>query len=403
MLRPSSRGHDVPPSPPSPPTPTLSPAESVLGDVTECESLPQRVLEWSNSRERRLRDGTHVLRTEARAMGFVASLYEENDIARDGFDQSVHIISQQSEHKGKLVVIGVGKSGHIGQKLVATFQSLGIRAVFLHPTEALHGDLGLIDEEVDSLMFITFSGKTQELLILLPHLHRNLPTIILTSHTQRDTCEIIQRRPQSVLLPAPVPEAETVSFGVPAPTTSTTVALAVGDAIALAAAGEMRQNIASIFAKNHPGGAIGAATKVVEEARTIRDLCTPWETIPSVRGLSLEDSLGIDLLRAGFDSSDEWVRLDDFIAARTEIQQLSSAHLSRKIGEIPSILVAKHMMIPMSAETGLRKAGHMVRSMQSNPDGEEECDANSVVAVMEEGLVFGVVRVGKLLEHQSAF
>ena len=102
----------------------------------------------------------------------LTKLYSTDDIARDGFNSAVEAITQRQGEEGKngkVVVIGVGKSGHIAKKLVATFNSLAIQAVFMHPTEALHGDLGQIGRN-DTLLLITFSGKTPELLMLLPHL-----------------------------------------------------------------------------------------------------------------------------------------------------------------------------------------------------------------------------------------
>ncbi|KAG5917049.1 hypothetical protein E4U61_003066 [Claviceps capensis] len=273
--------------PPSPPTRCASPSDGALladgptssfileesssrhvADESQSVPTPPRHSESKSepdATESRLRQGMHVLNTEAAALANLSKLYEIDPIARDGFDQAVQTIARRGLSGGKVVIIGVGKSGHIGKKLVATMQSLDIRAVFLHPTEALHGDLGIIDPR-DTLLFITYSGKTQELMLLLPHLNAALPTILLTSHTRRDACELIKQRPNTILLPAPIPESEVISFGVSAPTSSTTVALALGDALAITAAKEMHLDIAATFAKNHPGGAIGEAAAAAEVA-----------------------------------------------------------------------------------------------------------------------------------------
>lgn len=88
----------------------------------------------------------HVIRTERDALTGLASLYESDDLAREGFANSVNAISASISSGGKLVVVGVGKSGKIALKVVATMNSFGIRSAFLHPTEALHGDLGMIGE-----------------------------------------------------------------------------------------------------------------------------------------------------------------------------------------------------------------------------------------------------------------
>ena len=88
----------------------------------------------------------HVIRTERHALTQLESLYESDVIAQEGLANSVNAITTSICSGGKLVIIGVGKSGKIGQKVVATMNSFGIRSAFLHPTEALHGDLGMIGE-----------------------------------------------------------------------------------------------------------------------------------------------------------------------------------------------------------------------------------------------------------------
>ena len=88
----------------------------------------------------------HVIRTERDALTGLESLYDTNNVAQEGLANSVNAISASICSGGKLVVVGVGKSGKIGQKVVATMNSFGIRSAFLHPTEALHGDLGMIGE-----------------------------------------------------------------------------------------------------------------------------------------------------------------------------------------------------------------------------------------------------------------
>ncbi|KAL6866016.1 hypothetical protein ACO1O0_002116 [Amphichorda felina] len=244
----------LPPSPPSASPPKIeSPRASLDGlGYDDGDSSP---------RQRRVADGLNVLMTEANALKRLALFYDEDPAAQAQFSKAVETIAWSQAAGSKLVVTGVGKSGHIGRKLVSTFQSLGVPAVFLHPTEALHGDLGLVGRG-DTLMFVSFSGKTPELLLLLPHLPASMRVVVLTSHTRRDACELLGARPGGVLLPAPIPEPETCSFGVAAPTTSTTVALALGDALAIATAKELhRDDVPSVFARHHPGGSIGASLK----------------------------------------------------------------------------------------------------------------------------------------------
>ncbi|TEA11829.1 putative phosphosugar isomerase [Colletotrichum sidae] len=214
----------------------------------------------SASYEDRLEGAIHVLRTEANALAALTQLYSSERVCRDGFHRAIDALTRHRDHRGKVVFIGVGKSGWIAKKLTATFSSLGLPAVFLHPTEALHGDLGVVGDH-DTLVMITFSGRTPELMLLLPHLNRNCPLILLTSPVRMDACDIARARPDLILLPAPIPVPERESFGVSAPTTSTTMAIAVGDALAYVASREMYPSVPSVFAKNHPGGAIGQAFK----------------------------------------------------------------------------------------------------------------------------------------------
>ena len=111
----------------------------------------------------------------------------------------------------------------------------------------------------DTILIITFSGRTPELLSLLPYLPSQTALIALTSQLSPSTCPLLESRPPplSILLPAPIPMSEVESFGVPAPTTSTTVALALSDALAMAVARRLHLDPAAIFRAYHPGGVIG--------------------------------------------------------------------------------------------------------------------------------------------------
>ncbi|KAI1942989.1 hypothetical protein LOZ57_005286 [Ophidiomyces ophidiicola] len=206
----------------------------------------------------------HVISTERAALANLERLYATDKFSRENMERAVEQIARTINGGGKLIVCGVGKSGKIGEKLVATMNSLGIHSCFLHPTEALHGDLGMIKQN-DTLLFITYSGKTSELLMLLPHIPPTLPLIVITSHMQLSSCALVSEPDirNIMVLPAPVHEREEVSFGLPAPTTSTTTALAVGDALALATARRLHivpgRGPAEVFKSFHPGGAIGAA------------------------------------------------------------------------------------------------------------------------------------------------
>jgi arabinose-5-phosphate isomerase len=147
--------------------------------------------------------------------------------------------------KGKLIITGVGKSGLVGAKMAATFASTGTSSFFLHPTEALHGDLGMIGKE-DTLLAISSSGESEELTKILPHIKRfNIPLIGLTGNQYSSLGSYAD-----VFLDISV-EKEACPLGV-APTTSTTLTMALGDALAVALM-QKRGFKEEDFASFHPG------------------------------------------------------------------------------------------------------------------------------------------------------
>ena len=117
-----------------------------------CETIPQLPLtppdggEYTDktANEEAIQTALHVLSTERDALTYLGRLYESDPVAQEGFSNAINLILRTLSRCGKLVVGGVGKSGKIGEKVVATMNSFGIRSTFLHPTEALHGDLGMI-------------------------------------------------------------------------------------------------------------------------------------------------------------------------------------------------------------------------------------------------------------------
>src|SRR5437667_48045 len=159
---------------------------------------------------------------------------------------------------GRVVVTGMGKSGHVAGKIAATLASTGTPAFFLHPAEAGHGDLGMITRQ-DAVLALSNSGETPELVLLLPHLKRlGVPLIVMTGKS-----ESTLGRAASVTLDVGVPE-EACPLNL-APTASTTATLAMGDALAVAvleARGFTRQD----FARSHPGGALGRKLLLPVEA-----------------------------------------------------------------------------------------------------------------------------------------
>ncbi len=172
------------------------------------------------------------------------------------FDKTVEIVLNC---KGKLIVTGVGKSGHIGAKIAATLSSTGTPSFFINPLDAFHGDLGVITDQ-DVVLAISNSGQTDELLRFLPFfIERNIPVIGMSGNPD----SLLARYATTHLNAAVVREACPLGL---APTSSTTAALALGDALACALI-EARNFKASDFAQFHPGGTLGK--RLLTKARDV--------------------------------------------------------------------------------------------------------------------------------------
>ena len=168
--------------------------------------------------------------------------------------------------RGRVVVSGIGKSGHVARKLAATLASTGTPAFFVHPAEASHGDLGMITPD-DVVVMLSNSGETDELMLLTPHLKRQGAALIAITGNQRSSLA----QSADVHLDAAV-DVEACPLGL-APTASTTAMLALGDALALALL-DARGFEVEDFARAHPGGALGRKllTRVADIMRSGRDL-----------------------------------------------------------------------------------------------------------------------------------
>jgi arabinose-5-phosphate isomerase len=167
------------------------------------------------------------------------------------FAQAVELIVETLRRRGKLIVVGIGKSGHVGHKLAATLTSTGSTSVVLNSVDALHGDLGIVADG-DTVLALSYSGESEELLNLMPALKRFLVKIIAITGAPKSSLAGYS----DLVLNVRVPK-EACPFNL-APTASTTATLVMGDALAMAvlqARGFKRQD----FAKFHPSGAIGRA------------------------------------------------------------------------------------------------------------------------------------------------
>ena len=181
-----------------------------------------------------------VLQTEAK------ELLRAVNFLDDDIEKIVDIIYHT---KGKLIITGVGKSGLVASKIAATFASTGTPSFFLHPTEAMHGDLGMIGKD-DSVLAISFSGESEELVKILPHIKRFDIPLIAMARSKDSTLG----RYSDAFLSIDV-EKEACPLGV-APTSSTTLTLALGDALAVCLM-RKREFKKEDFASFHPGGSLG--------------------------------------------------------------------------------------------------------------------------------------------------
>ncbi|HWB47299.1 MAG TPA: KpsF/GutQ family sugar-phosphate isomerase [Hyphomicrobiaceae bacterium] len=173
-------------------------------------------------------------------------------------------VTQLARARGRVIVTGIGKSGHVGQKVAATFASTGTPAFFVHPSEASHGDLGMITRD-DIIVAISWSGESVELGNILTYSRRfKVPLIAITSRAESTLA-----RQADVVLELPRAK-EACPHGL-APTTSTTMQLALGDCLAIALL-ESKGFTARDFRVFHPGGSLGASLKFVADVMHTGDV-----------------------------------------------------------------------------------------------------------------------------------
>ncbi|WP_153115418.1 KpsF/GutQ family sugar-phosphate isomerase [Rhodocyclus tenuis] len=201
-----------------------------------------------------------VLRIEANA---VSALAERID---GSFDAAVALILSR---RGRVIVSGIGKSGHIGRKIASTLASTGTPAYFVHPAEAIHGDLGMITRD-DALIALSNSGEASELLTIVPIVKREGAKLIAITGNAASSLA----READVHLDAGVAQ-EACPLNL-APTASTTAALALGDALAVALL-DARGFSATDFARSHPGGSLGRRLLT-----HVRDVMRAGEDVPAV-------------------------------------------------------------------------------------------------------------------------
>lgn len=207
-----------------------------------------------------LNTAKRVLKIESAAVAALA-----NRLGAD-FPGVVHALSNR---KGRLIITGMGKSGLIGQKIAATMSSVGLSTVYMHAAEAIHGDLGLISQN-DTIIALSNSGETEEIIKLLPTLKRLNCTLIAITGNLKSTLAL---RSDFVL---DVGVKEEAGGNGLLPTSSTTAMVAMGDALVIAYL-ELHGFKDEVFARNHPGGSLGR-----KMLTTIGDLMHTGEQVPVV-------------------------------------------------------------------------------------------------------------------------
>jgi arabinose-5-phosphate isomerase len=232
-----------------------------------------------------LQSAKNTFQTEAKAVSDLSHQLDSN------FEK---LCLSALESKGKLVIMGIGKSGHIGQKIAATLSSTGTKSVFIHPTEAAHGDMGLIGKE-DVVILISNSGETDEIINIMPSIKRLSKLIVSISSNQMSTMA------KSSDIPIVIKSEEACPLDL-APTSSTTAALAFGDALAIALL-EAKGFTKDDFASSHPAGKLGR--KLITR---VSDLMHKGNDLPKVsKGTLLtnallemtEKKLGVTLVNDG--------------------------------------------------------------------------------------------------------
>ena len=274
--------------------------------------------EHAISPESTLKSARHTLELEAQAILAARARLD------DAFTAAVRTMLAC---KGRVVVSGLGKTGHIARKIAATLASTGTPAFFLHAAEAVHGDLGMITED-DVLLAISYSGAGNELLAIVPAVKRlGAGLIAMTGNAQSELA-----RQADVHIDVSVTE-EACPLNL-APTASTTVALAVGDALAVACL-EARGFGSEDFARSHPGGALGRKllTHVYDVMRQGPALPLAPMTLPIGKALEIMSAKGMGMV----------IAMDAHGRAAGIFTDGDLRRLIERVGDIRGLILGDHM------------------------------------------------------------
>jgi arabinose-5-phosphate isomerase len=308
--------------------------------------------------------GLRTLETEAGGItALVAAMQDGMGVA---FTAAVEAIRAA---RGRVVVTGMGKSGHIGRKIAATLASTGTPALFVHPAEASHGDLGMITAD-DVIMALSWSGETVELKNLIDYSKRHRIGLIAVTADVRST---LAKAADVVLA---LPQAREACPHNLAPTTSSLMQLALGDSLAIALL-ESRGFTALDFGALHPGGRLGAALK------TVRDIMHSGDKIPLASfGDRMSDAL-VEMTAKGFGCV-------GITQGQKLIGIITDGDLRRKM---------RPDLLDLQVETVMTKMPKTIRPDQLTSEALEILNSSKITAlfVVEAGVPIGIVHMHDLL------
>ncbi|WP_336945017.1 KpsF/GutQ family sugar-phosphate isomerase [Asaia sp. HN010] len=311
-----------------------------------------------------------TLSAEIAGLAALQSALMAPDILSRAFADAIGLIAAT---KGRVVVSGIGKSGHIAKKIQATFASTGTPSFFVHPAEAAHGDLGMIDTQ-DVLLLLSQSGETSELAVLLEYAARHaLPVIGITSAPGSTLA-----RASTIVLHLPRAR-EACPMGL-APTTSTIMQLALGDAMAIALL-ERRGFTATDFSAFHPGGKLGALLKPV------RRLMHEGDALPLGRSDMTLSNVIMEMTRKAFGCIGI-IDDDGVLIGLVSDGDLRPA-LTRNLGEATAGEIMNRAPITTKGDVLAQEVIHLMTARRKA--------INSLFILDETGRPVGIVRLHDLL------
>lgn len=311
-----------------------------------------------------------TLATEIEGLNALSASLDEN------FVKAIETIqAMKDEGRGRLIVAGIGKSGHIARKIAATLASTATPAYHIHPGEASHGDLGMITED-DVIIMMSFSGTNAELTDMTLYAKRfHIPLIAITGNPES---QLAQHADIGLILPK-IPEACPNGL---APTTSTTMMLGLGDAIAIALL-ERAGLTAEAFRVWHPGGKLGA------KLRKVSDLMVKGDELPLAQPDTTMDQAIITLSEKNLGSviiTDEQQKLLGIITDGDLKRHMAPDLLTRKVQEIMS-----HNPRTISANLLAAEALDIMLNSANSP-------ITSLIVADEGKQVVGLIRIQELLK-----